>query len=409
MIDAAASPSPRPFDLTIEPPVTVAKKHELQLLRAAVARNPQSVPLRRNLANVLLPLDQFDEVIAILEPLVEQAADFVTLNMLAEAYISRETPEDDVAAGETAVRAQQLARSPYEQAKAMAAGAKALSRQGRKGEARRLLVAALEVDPTNVNAYKRLAALDLEAGDAAGLLRASDRLLDQGVAHARLIVARALALGTLGRIDEARATIGLDDFLHQEIVTPPSGWSDLAAFNLALKHEIMAHPDLRYDRYGTASSNSWRVDTPARAVAPAVLALQQHISAVVRDYVARVDVIDAPWVRARPPAAELHNWCVMTDADGFETWHVHQNGWLSGVYYVDVPPAVADGRGIEGCIAFGLPENLVGKDMAALYGERLVRPLPGMMMLFPSHTYHRTFAHGSDHRRICLAFDIQPR
>jgi hypothetical protein len=29
-------------------------------------------------------------------------------------------------------------------------------------------------------------------------------------------------------------------------------------------------------------------------------------------------------------------------------------------------------------------------------------------MLFPSHAYHRTFAHESTERRICVAFDVRP-
>jgi hypothetical protein len=29
-------------------------------------------------------------------------------------------------------------------------------------------------------------------------------------------------------------------------------------------------------------------------------------------------------------------------------------------------------------------------------------------MLFPSHSYHRTFAHGLDQRRVCFAFDVRP-
>jgi hypothetical protein len=98
----------------------------------------------------------------------------------------------------------------------------------------------------------------------------------------------------------------------------------------------------------------------------------------------------------------------MTDAEGFELWHVHQFGWISGVYYVDIPEAVTEGDDKGGCIAFGLPDDMVGEEAAAAFGEILVRPTPGLLMLFPSHTYHRTFAHGADERRICLAFDIQP-
>src|SRR5690606_12941885 len=143
------------------------------------------------------------------------------------------------------------------------------------------------------------------------------------------------------------------------------------------------------DRYGTASSKTWRVDEPAFASSLAIPALQVLIRQAVLDHVARLDMHDSIWTRGRPTGGILHNWCVLTDADGFEEWHVHQSGWMSGVYYVDVPPALASHNGREGCIAFGLPELLVGEDNARAYGETLVRPEPGLLMLFPSHAYHR--------------------
>ena len=172
--------------------------------------------------------------------------------------------------------------------------------------------------------------------------------------------------------------------------------------------ELARHPDLRFDRYGTASSRTWRIDEPAFATSSAIPQLQASIRQAVVDHVATLDAHDTVWTNARPSRAVLHNWVVLTDADGHEEWHVHQNGWLSGVYYVDVPAAVRDGEGRAGCIAFGLPEDVVGREAAAAFGETLIRPQPGKLMLFPSHCHHRTFAHGSVERRICLAFDIQP-
>ena len=55
--------------------------------------------------------------------------------------------------------------------------------------------------------------------------------------------------------------------------------------------------------------------------------------------------------------------------------------------------------------AGGIPLNLPVVSL----GETLVRPRPGMLILFPSHAYHRTFAHGTDGSRICMAFDLWPQ
>ncbi|MBU1324632.1 MAG: tetratricopeptide repeat protein [Alphaproteobacteria bacterium] len=395
-----------PFTLRIEPPLLLARTAEVALLRQAVARNPGSVPLRAKLAFLLFIHDGFDEAAALYDQLMadDPRADWAI--MQAECHLSRETPADDAAAERCARAGVALADHDLTRGHALAGLGKALTRLGRLAEARAALLDALDASPGDRNAYKRLASLDLQAGAAEAALDVADRLMGRGVAHSRLLVARALALASLGRVEQARDAVGLERFLHREILAAPPGWPDLAALNAAVREELHRHPDLRFDRYGTASTKTWRIDQPVFAASVAIPALQERIREAILTHVAALDDQDAVWTRARPADAELHNWCVLTDAEGYEEWHVHQNGWMSGVYYVDVPPAVVDGTGDEGCIAFGLPENLVGPEVSEEFGRTVVRPEPGLLMLFPSHAYHRTYAHGSDRRRICLAFDV---
>jgi tetratricopeptide (TPR) repeat protein len=396
------------FSLTIERPIALASTLEVVLLRQALAANPASIPLRAKLAFLLFIQDQFDEAIDLYSQLLEQSPQAGWAVMLAECHISKETPEADAEAGRLARLAAALAVDDHGRAEALAALGKVLIRQGRHDEARATLLAGLEANPKNTNVYKRLATLDLNAGAPEEVLDTADQLLGKGVGHARLLAARALAFADQGAFDKARDAVGLDRFLHRETLSPPEGWPDIAAFNAAVRAELTSHPDLRYDRYGTASHKTWRIDRPAFSSSVAIPALQQQIRRAVIDQVARLDAQDSPWTKARPADGILHNWCVLTDAEGYEEWHVHQGGWMSGVYYVDVPAAVSSGSGREGCIAFGLPENLVGDEASRAFGETLVRPESGLLLLFPSHSYHRTFPHGSDDRRICLAFDIQP-
>lgn len=414
MIDSravqATGSTDRSFTLAIEAPVALTTAHEVQLLRAALERNPTAPVLREKLAFLVFTTDHFDEAIALLEGLVAEAPRFGLLHVLTSAYLSREMARDDVCAEGAARQALEHADGDAQRGAALALLGKCLARQDRLDEARTALRAALTAAPNNADAYKRLVAIALKTGDVAEAIAVSEDLFGQGVAHSRLLVGRTLALATSGRIDAARAAIGLDRYLTRRQLEPPPGWPTIAVFNTAIKGELARHPDLRYDRYGSASTRTWRIDQPAIAGTVAIPALQGAIQAAVMDYVHGLPEPDVhPWVRARPSVALLHNWCVMTDADGFEEWHVHQHGWLSGVYYVDVPPTVAAATGREGCIAFGLPEDLVGGAVANAYGEQIVRPANGLLLLFPSHTYHRTFAHGSAHRRICLAFDIKPQ
>lgn len=396
-----------PFDLAIESPATLTTGDEIELLRAAVARNPESPKLRLKLAVALSQLDAFDESIALLEAIVADAPDFAAHYNLGLAYLSRETEADDVRAFDHARIAETLTPFPANRAAALAVAGKVRTRQGRTDEALDLLTRALEHYPADKDAFKRVAALHLAADRPDAVVALTDSLLNQGICHARLLAARVLALAQQGEVTGAKETAGLDRLLYRRTLTPPPGQT-LDEFNAAIRDELRANRGLRYDRYGTASTQTWRLDQPALAGSVMVQQLQALIRDAVVDYVGSLAGYDHPWITTAPSRGMLHNWCVMTDADGFELWHVHQFGWISGVYYVDIPEAVTTGDDKGGCIAFGLPDDIVGAEAAAAFGEILVRPTPGLLMLFPSHTYHRTFAHGADERRICLAFDIQP-
>lgn len=66
------------------------------------------------------------------------------------------------------------------------------------------------------------------------------------------------------------------------------------------------------------------------------------------------------------------------------------------------------GSGREGCIAFGLPEDLFADESSRAFAETPVQPGAGLPLLFRSHSDHRTFPHGRNVSRICRAFDFQP-
>lgn len=381
---------------------------ECTLVKAAYARNPGSSLLRARLGTLFNLCDAYDETIALYA-----TADFDTLGFaeaftLALAHAAQENDADTRRAHDVSDIAFKVAENDRQRASALALAGKALARLGDGAAATELLIRALEFDPHSKDACKRLAALLLDRGDAAGVLAVTDGLLAQGAGHSRLFAARALAFARRGEIDAAQAMAGWDALAYRGMLTPPPGWDSLDAFNAALVDELLNHPGMRFDRYGTASEQTWRIDSPATGAAPLVRALLTQIEEAVNAHSRALAAIRHPWVDARPDRGTLHCWSVITESAGFETWHVHQFGWLSGVYYVQIPDSIARGTDEGGCIAFGLPEDMVGDDVAAAFGRELVRPTSGTLMMFPSHSYHRTFPHGSAERRICFAFDIWP-
>lgn len=397
---------PHPVRVEAARPLTTAQ--EIALLEAVVAARPDAGAMAAKLASLLIVADRFGEALALLEGPKAAPASFYTAMLRFQAHISIEDAAHDEAACVAAKDAFALAEDDIARAEALADLGKAQHRLGGTAEAERNWLAALALDPHDKNASKRIAATMLERGEAAELVDLTGRLMAQGAGHSRLLAARALALSQMGDQAGARDVGGLDRFWFQSQIEAPSEWDSLEAFNAALAEEVTNHPALRYDRYGTASSETWRVDEPLTGNPPAIAALQVQLAKAVDGFIADIGDSDHPWARAKPEQCKLHSWCVITDGIGHETWHVHQFGWLSGVYYVAVPERVRIGNSEAGCIAFGIDNALVGERNAADYGETLLRPEPGMLIAFPSHTYHRTFAHHVEEKRIAIAFDIRP-
>lgn len=394
------------FELELPMPRVLSSSEELDLTRQLAARVASSTDYKLRLGHMLLLADRFDELIELLEPIAASADSFEIYLWLAQAHLARETDSDTRRAKHYSHLAVGSASSTAARANAYACLGKAYMRLGELEEAAEVLDRALQENPHNKDAFKRLVALHLSRNQAALALELVDRALAGGVRHARVLAAHALALARLDRIEEARAVFGLESYLSERVLEAPEGWASIKQFNKDLAAEMQTHPNVRYGRYGVASMRSWRVDEPLMRRSPVLAAFLRELRLEVMRYLSVLPVTASPWNNARPDKCAIRSWCVMVDDDGFEAWHVHQNGWLSGAYYVEVPDSISEGASTGGCIGFGLPEEIVGKACHDAFGLSIVRPRSGRLLLFPSHSYHRTFAHGGQGRRICVAFDI---
>jgi tetratricopeptide (TPR) repeat protein len=381
-------------------------EQELDLLRAAYRKSP-SLQLRSRLCRLLMLDEGFAEIVDLLS--AADSLDFRGELTLAQAYISAETLEGNRLAHAATQRALTLAANAAERAGALAQRGKCENRMGQAQAALATLTAALALDPHNRDACKRLAAIELAANRPEAVVELTGSLLAKGANHARIFAASSLAHARSGDLGAAQAAAGFDLFHHTQQLSPPPGWHDIAAFNAALAEELLVHPGMRFDRYGSASEQTWRIENPARPDTPLFKALIAQIIAALQERAVQVGLSPGhAWAAARPQDAHLRNWCVITETTGFENWHVHQFGWLSGVYYVRIPDSITQGTDQGGCLAFGLPGDLAGEAGAAQFGEHLVRPREGMLLTFPSQCYHRTFPHGTGEKRICVAFDLRP-
>ncbi|HCB76112.1 MAG TPA: hypothetical protein DEP91_08030 [Sphingomonas bacterium] len=102
--------------------------------------------------------------------------------------------------------------------------------------------------------------------------------------------------------------------------------------------------------------------------------------------------------RPRAPLRLAGSWSVRLSGGGRNVPHTHPAGWLSSAFYVTLP----DGEG--GALALGTPPPELGLDLPP---RRVVRPVVGRVVLFPSTLWHSTLPFTSG-ERLNIAFDIVP-
>ncbi len=282
------------FELEIPSPKVMTTREELELTRLAVARSPGSNTLRYRLAGLLLLLDNFDEVINLMQAWNVHELRF--LELLASAHLSRESHADDLEARRLLLSALEDCAGHFQTADVLADLAKAHIRLSAFDEARRCLLDALGKNPGQRNAWKRLAALDLQTQNPHRVLAHAEEMVQRGITHSRVLASRVLAFAQLGLMEEARRAQGLDEFLSQTELAPPPEWETLDGFNHDLAAEIWGHPDIRFDRYGTASDHTWRVDEPSLQRSRVFPRLQELIQRQVVAYIADLPLSGHPFL-----------------------------------------------------------------------------------------------------------------
>ena len=108
------------------------------------------------------------------------------------------------------------------------------------------------------------------------------------------------------------------------------------------------------------------------------------------------------YIKKWPSKKNIKGWHVVLKTQGHQTPHIHPTGWLSGVIYLKVVPALGKN---EGAIEFSLNgPNYHDKDSPSL----IFQPKAGDIVFFPSSLHHRTIPFTTDTDRIIVSFDLRP-
>jgi tetratricopeptide (TPR) repeat protein len=267
---------------------------------------------------------------------------------------------------------------------------------------------ATRLEPRSLLAHNRLADALLATGLAGEALAATSSCLALDPGNPSALAARALALHELGRDRQAGLLLDYPQLVRSTDLVPP-GAEPLAGFNAALREHVLAHPSLSYEPEGHATRGGRHTRDLLSGEKGPVAVLEAAVLEAATDYLRHLPLDRShPFPGPVPGEPKLAMWAVVMDTEGHQLPHIHPAAWLSGVYYVDLPPTLGpDESDPAGWIEFGLPPSDVALRRTPPVALR--RPVEGRMFLFPSYFYHRTIPFPGDKPRICIAFDILRR
>ena len=218
----------------------------------------------------------------------------------------------------------------------------------------------------------------------------------------RALADLAFASAAIGAEDPV---IDLSQLLRVVALSVPPGFASVEAFNHALAAAILGSPALATPAPDAPLVGGRRLPDffglDARWKTPLVEAFRAAISG----YVDGTTVGAAHPVRTgRPAKFEFVGWANVMGAGDFERPHIHESGWLSGVYYVETPavPGVPTGQEpMAGSLLLG------GHSSEGALRSVLIphQPRAGEFVVFPSYLFHRTVPFTGAGRRISVAFD----
>ena len=125
----------------------------------------------------------------------------------------------------------------------------------------------------------------------------------------------------------------------------------------------------------------------------------------VREYISEVEAIEDLHEFVVLPNKDftiVGAWSVFLSDKGYHTNHVHPEGRLSAVFYIEIPSELSHEEH-EGYLSFGTPNFKLKTDLTH---EFTVRPEVGKLVIFPSYFWHGTIPFKSDEKRLTIAFDI---
>ncbi len=280
---------------------------------------------------------------------------------------------------------------------------------GRHREAIAAYERAIAADAEFSDAWVNLAVAYLRAGEPNAGLRAVAKTLEFFPGDRSATSLAMIAYQQLGDLDNYRKLYAFNDLIYGDELGVPSEFGTAEDFNSALADAVLAHPTLIHEPAGKSTRRGYQTGNLVNADDSGVFGLlKTQVLEHIERFLARpFDNSGHPYAQFGPDDCDFYMWATVLDEQGHQDPHIHPAGWVSGVYYVQVPVSNPDDT--AGWIEFGRPEGSIpgvdesNTDIVQLPAEA------GKLFLFPSYFYHRTIPYHGETPRISIAFDLVPK
>ena len=133
--------------------------------------------------------------------------------------------------------------------------------------------------------------------------------------------------------------------------------------------------------------------------------MEDIIRAEIEKYRAQFEDSNEGFIKGWPTSYDIRGWLVSMQSGGKLDPHMHDNGWITGSIYINVPPkSSVNGGNLVLCLDD--QDHILEKDKTK---QSIIDVVTGTLCLFPSSLHHYTVPFEEKEDRIVLAFDVIPK